>query len=105
MDGGRRSNLQPPFVSDYPPARDNLPPPLTHAASAGNQGHLSFQLIHATPMPSAWFAGFRDKPIIDCSSWLYHHRCWPGKQTSHRAGIAAVQFERPGSTKKNSGLQ
>ena len=29
MDGGRRSNLQPPFVSDYPPARDNLPPPLT----------------------------------------------------------------------------
>ena len=30
MDGGRRSNLQPPFVSDYPPARDNLPPPLTN---------------------------------------------------------------------------
>ena len=29
MDGGARSNLQPPFVSDYPPARDNLPPPLT----------------------------------------------------------------------------
>ena len=32
MDGGRRSNLQPPFVSDYPPARDNLPPPLTPAS-------------------------------------------------------------------------
>ena len=29
MDGGGRSNLQPPFVRDYPPARDNLPPPLT----------------------------------------------------------------------------
>ena len=29
MNGGGRSNLQPPFVSDYPPARDNLPPPLT----------------------------------------------------------------------------
>ena len=33
MDGARRSNLQPPFVSDYPPARDNLPPPLTHNGS------------------------------------------------------------------------
>ena len=31
MDGGGRSNLQPPFVRDYPPARDNLPPPLTSA--------------------------------------------------------------------------
>ncbi len=30
MDGGGRSNLQPPFVRDYPPARDNLPPPLTN---------------------------------------------------------------------------
>ena len=29
MNGGGRSNLQPPFVRDYPPARDNLPPPLT----------------------------------------------------------------------------
>ena len=31
MNGGERSNLQPPFVSDYPPARDNLPTPLTVA--------------------------------------------------------------------------
>ena len=29
MDDGGRSNLQPPFVRDYPPARDNLPPPFT----------------------------------------------------------------------------
>ena len=29
MNGGGRSNLQPPNVSDYPHARDNLPPPLT----------------------------------------------------------------------------
>ena len=29
MNGGGRSNLQSPFVRDYPPARDNLPPPLT----------------------------------------------------------------------------
>ncbi len=34
MDGGGRSNLQPPFVRDYPPARDNLPPPLTLAELA-----------------------------------------------------------------------
>ena len=33
MNGGGRSNLQPPFVRDYPPARDNLPPPFTLAAS------------------------------------------------------------------------
>ena len=34
MDGGGRSNLQPPFVRDYPPARDNLPPPLTDGDDA-----------------------------------------------------------------------
>ena len=26
--------MQPPFVRDYPPARDNLPPPLTWSTSA-----------------------------------------------------------------------
>ena len=35
MDGGRRSNLQPPFVSDYPPARDNLS---WASSSGGNAG-------------------------------------------------------------------
>ena len=29
MNGGGRSNLQPPNVSDYPPARPTLPPPFT----------------------------------------------------------------------------
>ena len=29
MDGAGRYSFQPPFVSDYPPARDNLPPSLT----------------------------------------------------------------------------
>ena len=29
MNGGGRSNLQPPNVSNYPPARTTLPPPLT----------------------------------------------------------------------------
>ena len=42
MDGGRRSNLQPPFVSDYPPARDNLPPPFTHP-TAGYLRYRDFQ--------------------------------------------------------------
>ena len=35
MNGGGRSNLQPPFVRDYPPARDNLPPPLTLDVPSG----------------------------------------------------------------------
>ena len=39
MDGGRRSNLQPPFVSDYPPARDNLPPPLTVSSDGWSPYH------------------------------------------------------------------
>ena len=29
MDGGGRSDLQPPFVSGYPPARPILTPPFT----------------------------------------------------------------------------
>ena len=29
MDGRGRSSLQPPNVSDYPPARSTLPPPFT----------------------------------------------------------------------------
>ena len=29
MDGGGRSDLQPPNVSDYPPAWDTLAPPFT----------------------------------------------------------------------------
>ena len=29
MDGGGRSDLQPPFVSDYPPTWPNISPPLT----------------------------------------------------------------------------
>ena len=29
MDGGRRYSIQSPFVSNLPPARSNLPPPLT----------------------------------------------------------------------------
>ena len=41
MNGGGRSNLQPPFVRDYPPARDNLPPPLTPAKSACRRGKHS----------------------------------------------------------------
>ena len=35
MDGRVRSSLQPPNVSDYPPARDNLPPPLTICGTYG----------------------------------------------------------------------
>ena len=35
MNGGGRSNLQPPFVRDYPPARDNLPPPFTALSGGG----------------------------------------------------------------------
>ena len=31
VGGGGRSNLQPPFVSNYPSARNNLPPPFTPA--------------------------------------------------------------------------
>ena len=31
MNGGGRSNLQPPNVSNYPPARPTLPPPFTVA--------------------------------------------------------------------------
>ena len=33
MNGGGRSNLQPPFVSDYPPARDTLAPPFMLTSS------------------------------------------------------------------------
>ena len=38
MDGGGRSNLQPPFVSGYPPARNNLPPPFTANARGEKLG-------------------------------------------------------------------
>ena len=49
MDGGGRSNLQPPFVRDYPPARDNLPPPLT----ARNASLLAYRLRDARqPLPA-----------------------------------------------------
>ncbi len=47
MDGGGRSNLQPPFVRDYPPARDNLPPPLT-VMDAEDKGAYSYELATGT---------------------------------------------------------
>ena len=48
MDGGGRSNLQPPFVRDYPPARDNLPPPLTAIEQALNTAAQLCSAVHET---------------------------------------------------------
>ena len=39
MDGGGRSDLQPPFVSDYPPTWPNISPPLTVVKSFCNSAH------------------------------------------------------------------
>ena len=41
MDGRGRSSLQPPNVSDYPPARSTLPSPFTDALYSASLGHLA----------------------------------------------------------------
>ena len=48
MNGGGRSNLQPPFVRDYPPARDNLPPPFTVVYMP--QHYISHPTVWMQPM-------------------------------------------------------
>ena len=48
MNGGGRSNLQPPFVRDYPPARDNLPPPLTGAPAISGTAQVGETLTADT---------------------------------------------------------
>ena len=54
MNGGGRSNLQPPNVSDYPPARPTLPPPFTVGLrEAGPVGELVYFTIRQAAK-NAW---------------------------------------------------
>ncbi len=52
MNGGERPNLQPPFVSDYPPARNNLPPPFVNLAALG-QNELYSWSGEVKPVPES----------------------------------------------------
>ncbi len=99
MDGGGRSNLQPPFVRDYPPARDNLSPPLT-CSSDNRRGAPNF-------LPSA--LAFSKPALVrrrmDTSSWSdtqgrsrpeYSPRTIPASQGRHPGtGPRTVRY-RPG---------
>ena len=51
MNGGGRSNLQPPFVRDYPPARDNLPPPLTGGRATDPEDYPAHLSAYTTRAP------------------------------------------------------
>ena len=58
MDGGGRSDLQPPFVSDHPPTWSTLSPPLTGAAAI----HIEDQVF---PKKCGFFEGKQVIPVDD----------------------------------------
>ena len=53
--------MQPPFVRDYPPTRDNLPPQLTR----GTGGERAYQISFLKLMDEIWLATARRlRPVL-----------------------------------------
>ena len=62
MNGGGRSNLQPPFVRDYPPARDNLPPPLTPLMTIHKSKGLEYHTVVFLALDDQAWWSFKNQP-------------------------------------------
>ena len=116
MNGGGRSNLQPPFVRDYPPARDNLPPPLTDrkprqkppanlaneerpirgsmvrgaGLAAGRPGHQRDGIAHSFAVRSSGSiqSGTPAYPAAESAATAAHHgqRTGPRRLSRHASG-------------------